>query len=83
MNKNFLYGIIIIVAITAFSIAWSSSKKNDADRKISIPLSSFRRIKVQPKIDTSSSIKKDLNNIDVNSSIDKDLNALDTEIKTL
>ncbi|MFA6386230.1 MAG: hypothetical protein WCW04_00455 [Candidatus Paceibacterota bacterium] len=76
MNKNLLYGALIIIVIIVFTLVWKNSQKDkvgDINTETPTTLSG----------ETAATINEDVNNIEVDSGIDADLKAIDTDLGTL
>jgi len=81
MNKNLLYGVLVVVVIIAFTIIWKNSQKEEMSREVNTAPETTLDERV--KIDTPALITEDLNKIDLDSGIDIDLKAIDEDLSTL
>ena len=80
MNKNLLYGALVVIVIIVFTLIWKNSEKS---REVEAPnVVIENKAEVLPT-ETAASISNDVNNIQVDSGIDADLKALDTDVGTL
>lgn len=80
MNKNILYGAIILIIVIGFTLVWKNSQKNEEVKTPKIVDENNNEV---APLDTAASISNDVNNIEVDSGIDADIEAINTEIETL
>lgn len=80
MNKNLLYGGIILIIIIIFTFIWKNSQKNV---EIETPkILNENKNEIVPT-ETAASISNDVDKIEVDSGIDSDLEAINADLETL
>jgi len=83
MNKNLLYGALVVIVIIAFTVIWKNSQKEEIKGEVENKNVVTEVQKEVVPVDTAASISNDVNKIDVNSGIDADLKTLDSDVGTL
>ncbi len=83
MIKRILYVILVIVIIVIITIMWKQPKKEDLVITNQDGNTTTQVEETAVKVDTSTSINNELDNMNINSGIEVDLNSMNKDLETL